>query len=118
MAEAPYRHIEAPHRILVDNSVAFMPGDPVPYETAERLELLGEGVEVFEGTDAGSGIAVDADVKSLAPPPGPAGSPPPAGDDTTAGDKAADKPPAPAGSPPADAGQAPGRKPAGPGTTS
>lgn len=49
MASAPYKHVEAPRRIRINGELAFAVGDPVPYETAERLGLLKDypGIEVF-----------------------------------------------------------------------
>lgn len=57
MALVPYDHVEAPRRLRLpgDWTAAFMPGDPIPVDTAKTLGLLDE-----EGNPTEDGVVVIA----------------------------------------------------------
>ncbi len=45
MAAVPYKHVEAPWAIDIGGTRAFNAGDPVPFDTAERIGLMKKASE-------------------------------------------------------------------------
>ncbi len=56
MAAVSYRHVEAPYAIDIGGTRAYNAGDPVPYDTADRIGLLAKEpkLKVFDEEDVPS----------------------------------------------------------------
>lgn len=58
MALAPFDHVEAPGPVRINGVLAFTKGDPIPVETAKRLDIDGKVIKA--NSEPGEALFTDA----------------------------------------------------------